>query len=393
MPGTITKDTTPAQIEQYADEYVELLKKSNLPADRDKIVGDMRKRAAGAASLTVEQWEAHHRSGAATSTPPPTPATPRPAKKKAATPPIKEEEPWEPEVPAAESKGKKERGVVREIDHGYFYIPDEVNASLRTWVDLNDAGIRMHMFAVGPAGCGKTSVFEVLGKKIDKPVYKVDCASITSADKWLGHKDVRITERGPETTYVLSQFLRWISADGFEPGIVVLDELTRLPGYLLNTLIPILDGSESVWVPELGISVRNDPKTLFAATANIGVGFTGTYGLDQALHDRFGATIEMTFPDPKEEQQILIKRTGVDDQQAKTLVEIGRQTRQKWDEQQLARPVSTRALLNAAHWVAAGRSIVDAAEATFVKHYSDEGKQQSERTIVRLLIKGLAGVA
>jgi len=333
----------------------------------------MRKRAAGVQTppMSVADWEKMWAAKQATNTPPP----PDPAK---------------PEPPKKETK--KERGVVREIDPNYFYVTPENAAHSKTWVEINDAGVRMHMLLIGPAGCGKTTLFKEIARKYGKPVYQVDAAAVTSIDRWLGHKDVRITERGPETTYILSEFLRWISADGFDPGYVVIDEITRTPPQVGNILMSILDGSESVWVPELGVRINVHPETRFGATANIGVGFTGTYSLDQALQDRFGMTLEVTWPVPAEEAKILVKRTGIEDAKAKILVDVASQVRQKADEGTVAKPVSTRSLLNAAQLVArADRSIIDAAEATFVKQYSPEGKGNSERTIIQLILQGVAG--
>jgi len=373
LPAQITANSSPKDIEANADEYAELLRKSGLPVNRTKIVEDMRKRAAGMQTppQSVTDWEAAWAAKQAANTPAPDPAKPEPKKKE---PP------------------KKERGVVREIDPNYFYVTPENAAHANTWVELNNLGVRMHMLLIGPAGCGKTSLFREIARKFGKPVYQVDAAAVTSIDRWLGHKDVRITERGPETTYVLSEFLRWISADGFEPGYVVIDEITRTPPQVGNILMSILDGSESVWVPELGVRINVHPETRFGATANIGVGFTGTYSLDQALQDRFGMTLEVTWPVPAEEQKILVKRTGIDDDKAKVLVSVASQVRQKADEGTVAKPVSTRSLLNAAHLIAkTNRSIIDAAEATFVKQYSPEGRGNSERTIVQLILQGVAG--
>jgi nitric oxide reductase NorQ protein len=373
LPAQITATTTPDEIEKNADEYAEVLRRAGLPADRAKIVEDMAKRAAGMQTppMSVVDWRNKFAK----------PVTPDPA---AAKPDTKDSV-------KAKEKAKAARGVVREIDKDYFYITPQNAADANTWIDLNKNSWRMHMMLVGPAGCGKTSLFGEIGKKFNIPVYKVDAAAVTSIDRWLGHKDVRITERGPETTYVMSEFLRWISADGYDPGIVVIDEITRTPPPVSNILMSIFDGSESVWVPELGVTVRVHPKTMFGATANIGVGFSGTYSLDQALQDRFGMTLEVTWPDPAEEIKVLVKRTGIDDDPAKILVQVAQQCRQKAGTGDLSRPVSTRSLLNAAKLIAAGRSVIDAAEATFVKHYSTDGLGSSERTKVQLILQGLAG--
>lgn len=303
---------------------------------------------------------------------------------------------WAAKQPAApEPEKKKEEApkpkprVSRQRERDYFYITPENQAHAATWMDLNKNGDRVHLLLVGPTGCGKTSLFAEIGKQYNMPVYKVDAAAVTTIDRWLGHKDIRITEKGPETTYVLSEFLHWISADGYEPGLVVIDEITRVPPQVGNILMSILDGSESVWVPELGTKITVHKDTLFGATANIGAQFSGTYALDQALADRFGSTLNVTFPPAGEEEKVLVKRTGIDPDEAKKLVKIANMVRQRADEIEVA--VSTRMLLNAALWVMKGRSIIDAAEATFIQRYSDVGKENSDRTKVKLIVQGVAG--
>jgi MoxR-like ATPase len=369
MPAQVRPDTIPDQIEKDADEYAELLKKSSLVVDREKILDSMRRKAASLQTppMTVPEWEKMWADKTANTTPV---APVKGSAKPTATP-------------------KQARGVVRERERDYFYITPENAAHANTWVEINKQGDKQHMLLVGPAGCGKTSLFSEIGKQFEMPVYKVDAAAVTSIDRWLGHKDVRITDKGPETTYVMSEFLRWISADGFEPGIVVIDEITRVPPQVSNILMSILDGSESVWVPELGIRVNVHPDVLFGATANIGVGFSGTYALDQALQDRFGTTLEVTFPPAVEEQLVLAKKIGIDDDSAEKLVKIANFVRAKTDE--IDRPISTRMLLHAALWVAKGRTVVDACDATIVKQYSNVGQGESDRTKVKLIIHGVAG--
>jgi nitric oxide reductase NorQ protein len=392
MPKPVHKDMSPADIDAVADEYQEILSKSNLAYSRDRTILDLKKRAAEMNGQTVEEWEAGWRMRA-TPTPPaaaPT-STKKPRRKSVAGDPV------EPIPPVTEEEKQaaginRVRGAVTGVDGSYFWLSPENIAIGRTWMSLRqDAGIVMNMLAIGPSGCGKTEGLRRLAEQFDKPFYKVDCAAITTADKWVGHKDIVVTSDGPSTTYTLSEFLRWLSADGFDPGVVLLDEVNRLHPSLLNMLIPVLDGSQAVWVPELGIYVKVHPDTMIAATANIGVGFSGTYALDVALHDRFGVVLEQGFPPRDEEIKILVKRTGIDEPRAKILVDIAAQARQKADAGEINRPVSTRALLDAAVWATTGMTITQACEATFAKKYSEEGKGSSERTMVRLILQGVAG--
>lgn len=179
--------------------------------------------------------------------------------------------------------------------------------------------------------------------------------------------------------------------ENFPPGIVLFDEINRLPAALLNTLIPVLDGSKRIWVPDLGIYSTVHPDTMIAATANLGVGYTGTYAMDIALRDRFGAVMNMTFPPVNEEIKLLMRRTGVEEAKAKILVNIGTQARAKANDQTLSQYVSTRSLINAAVWTAAGMKIVDAVDATFLHQFSAEGGTDSEQFALGLIVTGMAG--
>jgi len=373
MPAQITKDTTPDQITEIAKEYLVILSGTKLKYSEDRIIADFKLRAAQAQTppMTVEEWE---KMWAAKSVPPP--------------PEPKEAKPKRPrKIEPEQTVEEKVRGTAAVIDPNYFWMSPENLAIGRTWMALRkNAGVVMNLLAVGPSGCGKTEGLKRLATDAGLPFYKVDCASITTSDKWVGHKEVN--EQG--TYYVLSEHLRWLSGDGFEPGLLVYDEITRLHPSLLNILIPILDGSQSIWVPDLGIRVKVHPDTIIAATANIGTGFAGTYGLDVALHDRFGVLLEQTFPPEKEEIEILVRRTGIEAAKAKTLVTIAAQARAKTDQGDLSKPISTRALIDTAFWVSTGMSITEACEATFVKKYSEEGKANSERMMVRVILKGVA---
>ena len=367
MPRQVTKDMTPADIAEVADEYQELLKKSNVPVKLEQTIADMERRAAEMNGLTLEDWKRGFENGPATA-------------------PAEEEE-----VPA-KAKKKAERGAVEEIDPNYFFITEQNRAKAATWIKLKrELGYAMHMIVIGPSGCGKTESFAHLGEQFDTPVYKIDCASITTPDRWVGHKELVTVDGKTETRYVKSMMLEWLAGENFPPGIVLFDEINRLPAALLNTLIPVLDGSKRIWVPDLGIYSTVHPDTMIAATANLGVGYTGTYAMDIALRDRFGAVMNMTFPPVNEEIKLLMRRTGVEEAKAKILVNIGTQARAKANDQTLSQYVSTRSLINAAVWTAAGMKIVDAVDATFLHQFSAEGGTDSEQFALGLIVTGMAG--
>ncbi len=376
----VDKNLSPDEIEEIVKEFGDKLKTTGLTYNEVKIRTDVTKRVADENKMTVADWQAMWAAKAAPVAPSAAAAKATATKAKIA----KEDVPVAPKP----MDGKRVREITESVDANYFYIKAEDKKVTQKWIELRrQGGVVQNMLVVGPSGSGKTQGQQVVANENGMPFYKVDCASITTPDKWVGHKEVN--EKG--TYYVLSEHLRWLSADGFEPGMVCYDELTRLHPSMLNILIPILDGSESIWVPDLGIYVKVHPDTMICATANIGAQFSGTYGLDVALHDRFAVIQERAWPPAAEEVKILVKKTGIENDKARMLVDIANQVRAKAEQGAVGRPLSTRAIIDCSYWVAMGMSIIEASETTWVKKYSDEGKGSSERAMVRLILQGKAG--
>lgn len=372
MAKPISKDLTLDEIEEVVQEFVAKVKETGIAFNEEKIRGDVKKRVADMNGKSVEDWE----------------------KGFTAAPPVVEEKPKTAKEKAKDTaeRVKRVKEAAASVDGTYFFTKPEEMATYETWMKLRlEAGIVQHMLVVGPSGSGKTESLKRLAQAHNMPFYKVDCAAITTTDKWVGQKNIVVTDKGPETKFTLSEHLRWLGAIDCEPGLLIYDEITRLHPSLLNYLIPILDGSQEVWVPDLDLYAQVHPQTIIAATANIGVQFAGTYGLDVALHDRFAVIQERAFPPRDEEIKILQKRTGIDEKSAAMLVDIGINARQKADSGLVDRPVSTRALIDAAYWVAAGMSVFEACETTFVKKFSNEGGGSSQRMAIRLIVQGKAG--
>lgn len=365
----INAKTTPDEIAEIAKEYASLLASKKLSANEDTIKASLEERAAKLNNMDVDTWRKSH-----TTTPvePPKPkAPPRPKRTK-------------------EEAIKAVAEAVR-VDGDYFWMSPENIAIGRTWAALRNLGIPMNMLIVGPTGCGKTQGVQTLAKDMGLPFYKVDVASVTTNDKWLGHKEIVVENGVAVTKFVPSAHLEWLAALNGQPGILLYDEINRAHPAILNTLIPILDGFQSIWAPDMGQHVQVHPETKICATANIGTQYSGTYGLDAALFDRFSVIMEQTFPPEEEEVKILMKRTGVDEEAARTLVSCGTLTRAKAQGGDLSKAISTRNLIDAGYWVNAGMTVMEAAEATIVKKFSDDGGAAGERHLVRQIFQGKAG--
>lgn len=286
-----------------------------------------------------------------------------------------------------EAKSLDTKAVVGAIAGGdaYWYDKPEDIKFIRHFIELRRKAQAVgNMLVVGPSGAGKTEGLRRVAETMSFPFYKLDCATITSEDKWIGHKE--IDHEG--TKFVLSEHLRWLEGVEYEPGILCYDEVNRVHPSRLNILLPILDGSQAVFVPDLGRLVRVHPETIIVATANIGTAFGGTFVMDRALRERFNFTLERDFPPADEEVKVLTSATGISKDKAEVIVEIAGKTRTKWETGDLESPISTRTLKASAMLIASGMSILSAMEYTALPLYKNDGGSTSERAMVKLILTG-----
>jgi nitric oxide reductase NorQ protein len=236
----------------------------------------------------------------------------------------------------------------------------------------------------GPHGCGKTEYAIQFAARHKLPVLIMDCANLREPRDWFGYRTV---EAG-NVIWVESLFDRAVSNGNI---VIVFDEFTRTPPNVLNTLMPLLDSRRFTYIEEKGGVLRVGPGVFFFATMNEGVGYSGTSNLDFAIADRFPRVIEMSFLKPDDEQNLLVKRTGVDEKIAKDLVEIANliRTKSRGLSSQFSKSVSTRQLLAAAHDFRVGGPTT--LVFTVVNHFTSEGGTESERYAVLQMIQGKFG--
>lgn len=258
-------------------------------------------------------------------------------------------------------------------------------------------GTKFHgaLLIVGPAGTGKTMGVAHAIARINRQhnlsinLLKMDCATITDTQKWLGRRE--IDETG--TTFHESDFLKAVQrGDG-----ILLDEITRLHPHLTNIVMSLLDGSQSLHLSDMNVTIPVHPETFFIATANIGVQFGGTHRMDWAMRERFPFTIERDFPPKAEEIKVLTTATNVDPDAASILVDIAAKTRAMYDTGDLRSAISTRTLVSAAWLVASGMTEREALEFTAIPLFDKSANgmvgDESERMKVTGAIEGKVGRA
>lgn len=267
----------------------------------------------------------------------------------------------------------------------YFYNSERDARYMKDFIALRRAGFITNLMIVGPSGFGKTDSIVHLADELGLPLYTMNCQVVTTPERWIGGMQVDAT-RG--TYFEMSEHLKHVEAvePGYEPGILLYDEVSRLRPDLLNMQFSLWDFQQGLEVPQLGRTVKMHPQNIVIATANMGAAYVGTFGLDRALRERFSSTLERGMPPADEEVKVLVSAVGVDKTAAEIMVEIANMSRDNWKSGNIDAPISTRTLITWAAYVAGGYEIKDAAEYTVVPQYPEDGGNESERAKVRQII-------
>ena len=269
-------------------------------------------------------------------------------------------------------------------------IPEEdesfvLNDSLRSYLSalrrMSDGKTDIiNTLLVGPQGCGKTSVAYKFAAKTNMPLLKMNCPLVREPRDWFGAKRA---EAG-SVFWDKALFAEAIAQGGL---VVLLDEITRATPNVLNSLLPLLDWTRETYIEEAKEKLHVGPQTYFFATANIGAQFTGTFKLDSALADRFGAIVECSFLPAQDEAELLVKRSGISMDVANRLVKIANMVRKEnQNSGKLTETISTRVLLDMARLYTVVKET--AFRFTVLPKFSADGGKQSERAQVLGFIQG-----
>lgn len=279
------------------------------------------------------------------------------------------------------------RGV-RYVDHDPHYVaPAGLAEYGETLERLSRRGKRVLAQLIGPPGCGKTSFAYDFAAHWRRPFAKIDMGTKVSPDELLGHREFA----DGRTEYIPALLAKAVATPRC---VILLDEINRISPSNAGPLFPLLDHTGEVWLDYLQESVAVDPTIVVFGTANVGLNFTGTFTMDEALESRFQYPIEIDYPPIAEEAAILVRHSGIPDQTARSLVEFANETRALADPDRrdsIGRGVSTRALIAASDLISCGMRPGEAIERCIVTRYERQGGDASPRTRVRALLQGKFG--
>lgn len=255
---------------------------------------------------------------------------------------------------------------------GFYVDPDN------WYLLLRNISNQINTMIIGATGTGKTELILLACEKLGLPCHVYDMGSMY--DPVAGLLGVHRLQEGGVSTFDYAKFTQDIS----EPGVVLLDELSRAPVTTNNILFPCLDSRRTLPVEIAGgddlRTVKVHEDCCFIATANVGAEYTGTMSMDRALVNRF-FPLELDYMPKDKEINVLVKRCGVSARDANHIVAVANNVRSLYRKQELSCSLSTRETLMVAELVADGWTPLRAMELVFLPLFEGT-KVEGERGIV-----------
>lgn len=246
----------------------------------------------------------------------------------------------------------------------------------RLLIALNE---HQNLLITGPTSSGKTELVNLVCKRLELPLHTHYVA--TMVEDPISALFGRYRIEGGNFVYETASFLKEVQ----EPGVIFFDDINRAPANVHNCLMPCLDESRQICnynaTPTQIIDIN--PECTFIATACIGAEYIGTYKLDARLSSLFAARLKLDYLSVGDEAAILVKRTGIEMADAKTIATIADSIRTKYKKGEISTNMTIRQTLCAAELITQlDYPLLEALEGTCLLHYN-----KVERSIVEKIIE------
>lgn len=255
-------------------------------------------------------------------------------------------------TPTTRVVSKSDEPKTRKDDHwsDAFFVQDEERNAFAMAKKLAST-LPTKVMIIGASGYGKTSLPKAFAKQNGMEYVRFNVALVRDPEEFFGFRTVK----GGDVEFVPSEFTKAIRKGNC---VVVLDELNRATPEMANALFPILDDDAKTVV--FGEEIVVGENTIIVATINVGFQFVGTYSIDQALLNRMDITLRVAPLPAAVEKEILVRRTGVGEEDAFVIVNICNRLRDLTNAGTIEVDASTRTSIRIARSVSNGASLQDA---------------------------------
>lgn len=236
--------------------------------------------------------------------------------------------------------GEALSAMIPDIDPDYVYDPG-LTKTVVMGLEMN-VPIYLH----GHAGVGKTTLFEQVSARTNRPYTRVQhTANMEEADvegRWV------VNAKGE------MEFLNGPLTDAMEQGhVYCADEYDFASPMILSVYQAVLEG-KPLFIKAANKKVYPHKNFRFVASGNTnGAGdesglYQGTMMQNAANYERFAIVERVNYMPQKSEVEMLCKKTTISKGDAESIVKFATQMREAFDKKDIAIPMSPRATLNAA---------------------------------------------
>jgi cobaltochelatase CobS len=276
-------------------------------------------------------------------------------------------------------------------DKSCVIIDKGMKETIELAIAMSEAGCRTHVQLFGGTGSGKSTIARYILEEYDRTYVRVQCSKGMDSEELIGST---VTDPNSESGF---SFQWGVMIEAAKNGwAVILEEIDSLNPDKSFHLFPLLDDSPEYTAVAQGHSqqIIKHPNFMVIATSNTnGSGenshlFVGTEVMNKALLRRFVIKYDVPYLKPKDEADLLMRKTGINSSAAEALALIGAETRTEKFLAEASSPVSTAHLIGLAQAMVANEekglklSPLKMAELTFINEFPTETRV-TLRTLIR----------
>jgi nitric oxide reductase NorQ protein len=222
---------------------------------------------------------------------------------------------------------------------------------------------KLPLMLKGPTGCGKTRFVEHMAHALGVPLISIACHEDITAADLVG----RYLLTGGETVWFDGPLTRAVR----QGAICYLDEIVEARADTTVVLHPLADHRRELNIERLGESLHAPDHFMLVVSYNPGYQSV-LKDLKQSTRQRMVA-IEMHYPVPAKEIEIVMQESGLDAAGAADLVKLANAIR-KLDSSSLPEVSSTRTLISTGRLIKEGLTPRAAATAAMLLPLSDDAE-------------------